>query len=246
MVCGPAGTSDCCASPLVPAATYFRSADVGTDNEYTDMSAPATVSDFRLDKYEITVARFRQFVTAGGRHAAEAAGRRQWCASVDCRQRLGRASWNTSLDARYGCADRGRQLRMRHPQTWDRRTGCEREPADQLSGTGSRRWRSVRGTAAFSRARPSGITPRPLLAPSSARFRSRIRRSFADPRLHAGKIYNPGTECVDAPIGFTRSRRQPVSDRRREMGPRGSRGQRRRVGARLGGCLPVVPCTDCA
>jgi len=32
---------------------------------YTDMSYPATVADFYLDKYEITVGRFRQFVNAG-------------------------------------------------------------------------------------------------------------------------------------------------------------------------------------
>jgi formylglycine-generating enzyme required for sulfatase activity len=32
---------------------------------YTDKSYPATVSDFHLDKYEVTVGRFRQFVDAG-------------------------------------------------------------------------------------------------------------------------------------------------------------------------------------
>jgi formylglycine-generating enzyme required for sulfatase activity len=47
---------------LVPGGTFYRSYD-GVDN--TDMSYPATVSDFYLDKYEITVGRFRQFVNAG-------------------------------------------------------------------------------------------------------------------------------------------------------------------------------------
>lgn len=46
---------DCCASPLVPGGTYNRS---------NDPSYPATVSDFRLDKYEVTVGRFRKFVDA--------------------------------------------------------------------------------------------------------------------------------------------------------------------------------------
>jgi formylglycine-generating enzyme required for sulfatase activity len=32
---------------------------------FPDMSRPATVSSFRLDKYEVTVARFRKFVEAG-------------------------------------------------------------------------------------------------------------------------------------------------------------------------------------
>ena len=54
--CGASGTDDCCASPLVPGGTFNR------DN---DPNYPATVSDFRLDKYEITVGRFRAFVNAG-------------------------------------------------------------------------------------------------------------------------------------------------------------------------------------
>jgi formylglycine-generating enzyme len=47
---------------LVPGGTFYRSYD-GVDN--TDMSYPATVADFYLDKYEITVGRFRAFVNAG-------------------------------------------------------------------------------------------------------------------------------------------------------------------------------------
>ena len=63
--CGPAGTSPCCGSPLVSGGTFYRSYDVGTDNMFPDMTNPATVSDFRLDTYEVTVGRFRQFVNAG-------------------------------------------------------------------------------------------------------------------------------------------------------------------------------------
>jgi formylglycine-generating enzyme len=60
--CGPTGSSDCCESPLVPGGAYYRSYDgVG----FGDTSYPATVSTFRLDKYEVTVGRFRQFVDAG-------------------------------------------------------------------------------------------------------------------------------------------------------------------------------------
>jgi formylglycine-generating enzyme required for sulfatase activity len=47
---------------LVPGGTFYRSYD-GVD--FTDKSYPATVSDFYLDKYEITVGRFRQFVNQG-------------------------------------------------------------------------------------------------------------------------------------------------------------------------------------
>ncbi|MGA9654616.1 MAG: SUMF1/EgtB/PvdO family nonheme iron enzyme, partial [Polyangia bacterium] len=60
--CGPLGNGDCCASLLVPGGTFYRSYD---DVDFTDMSYPATVNDFYLDKYEITVGRFRQFVNAG-------------------------------------------------------------------------------------------------------------------------------------------------------------------------------------
>jgi formylglycine-generating enzyme required for sulfatase activity len=53
--CGASNNEDCCASLLVPGGTYNRS----NQAEY-----PATVSDFRLDRFEITVGRFRKFVEA--------------------------------------------------------------------------------------------------------------------------------------------------------------------------------------
>ena len=63
--CGPGGTDDCCASPSLPGGTYYRSYDGASDGMYPDMSFPATVSSFRLDRYEVTVGRFRKFVEAG-------------------------------------------------------------------------------------------------------------------------------------------------------------------------------------
>jgi len=60
--CGPSGNESCCTSLLVPGGTFYRSYDGVT---YTDKSYPATVADFYLDKYEITVGRFRQFVNKG-------------------------------------------------------------------------------------------------------------------------------------------------------------------------------------
>ncbi|AUX46516.1 uncharacterized protein SOCE26_080220 [Sorangium cellulosum] len=59
--CGPEGRS-CCESTLVPGGTFLRSFD---GEEFTDDSNPATVSDFLLDTFEITVGRFRAFVDAG-------------------------------------------------------------------------------------------------------------------------------------------------------------------------------------
>jgi formylglycine-generating enzyme required for sulfatase activity len=46
----------------VPGGTFYRSYDNVT---YTSMTYPATVDAFYLDKYEITVGRFRQFVNVG-------------------------------------------------------------------------------------------------------------------------------------------------------------------------------------
>ena len=58
--CGNGGES-CCASPVVQGGTFFRTytnSGVGPTGE----ADPATVSGFRLDRYEVTVGRFRQFV----------------------------------------------------------------------------------------------------------------------------------------------------------------------------------------
>jgi cysteine-rich repeat protein len=64
--CGPNSDQDCCASNLVTGNAgsnkpFYRGYDGVT---YTDQSSPATVSDFRLDVYEVTVGRFRKFVAA--------------------------------------------------------------------------------------------------------------------------------------------------------------------------------------
>jgi formylglycine-generating enzyme required for sulfatase activity len=58
--CGP-NRESCATSLPVPSGTFYRSYDGVT---YTDTGNPATVSGLRLDKYEISVGRFRQFVSA--------------------------------------------------------------------------------------------------------------------------------------------------------------------------------------
>jgi formylglycine-generating enzyme len=63
--CGPTGNDDCCNSPEVPGGTFYRSYDLVGDADSGNMIFPATVSSFRLDKYEVTVSRFRAFVEAG-------------------------------------------------------------------------------------------------------------------------------------------------------------------------------------
>jgi sulfatase modifying factor 1 len=63
--CGPGGMGNesCCTSLEVEGGTFFRTYayDGGA---VTGQADPATVSTFRLDKYVVTVGRFRQFVKA--------------------------------------------------------------------------------------------------------------------------------------------------------------------------------------
>lgn len=63
--CGDSGTDSCCNSLEVPGGSYDRSYDLAGDAYSGNTMSPATVSNFRLDKYEVTVGRFRAFVNAG-------------------------------------------------------------------------------------------------------------------------------------------------------------------------------------
>jgi formylglycine-generating enzyme required for sulfatase activity len=62
--CGPSANADCCSTNAVTGGTFYRSYDAAPD-AHNDMGYPATVSDFRLDTYEVTVGRFRRFITEG-------------------------------------------------------------------------------------------------------------------------------------------------------------------------------------
>lgn len=59
--CGENEDESCCESLLVEGGTYFRTYR-NTGSGATGKADPATISSFRLDKYEVTVARFREFV----------------------------------------------------------------------------------------------------------------------------------------------------------------------------------------
>jgi hypothetical protein len=60
--CGAASES-CCVSLEVEGGTYFRTYS-NSGSGPTGEADPATVNNFRLDKYDVTVGRFRQFVNA--------------------------------------------------------------------------------------------------------------------------------------------------------------------------------------
>jgi formylglycine-generating enzyme required for sulfatase activity len=59
--CGPDGGESCCQRLVVPGGTFKRDYDNG---EFTDATHSATISSFRLDRFEVDVGRFRQFVRA--------------------------------------------------------------------------------------------------------------------------------------------------------------------------------------
>jgi len=58
-LCGASRNEACCESPVVLGGAYERHEDVAQPMLST---APASVSSFRLDRFEVTVGRFRKFV----------------------------------------------------------------------------------------------------------------------------------------------------------------------------------------
>ncbi len=72
--CGPDHAESCCSSERVVGGTFFRSFDAVKN---TSQSFPATVSAFALDRFEVTVGRFRRFVAAwdGGWRPSAGAGK---------------------------------------------------------------------------------------------------------------------------------------------------------------------------
>jgi sulfatase modifying factor 1 len=127
--CGPSGNGDCCARLPVPGGTFYRSYD-GIDN--TNRNYPATVSDFYLDKYEITVGRFRQFVEAGkGTQLSPPAAGDGKHPSIDG---SGWSSeWNTKLAPSTGVLMESRLCSGEHPNTWTNTVGAnESKPINCL------------------------------------------------------------------------------------------------------------------
>jgi len=80
--CGADASTSCCATLEVTGGTFNRSNDAG---------APATVSAFYLDKYEVTVGRFRKFFDA---YPANKPG-----ADAGARGNVAGSGWNPADDA---------------------------------------------------------------------------------------------------------------------------------------------------
>jgi formylglycine-generating enzyme required for sulfatase activity len=126
--CGPSGTDDCCKSLVVPGGTFDRSYD-GVDS--TDPNYPATVDDFYLDKYEITVGRFRVFVNAGmGTQASPPA------AGVGAHPGITDSGWDSSMDWHLAANTAALETALKCDatyQTWtDTAGGNESKPVNCL------------------------------------------------------------------------------------------------------------------
>jgi len=102
--CGP-GSESCCNSLGVVGGTYFRTyRNNGTGP--TGQNDPATVSDYRLDKYLVTVGRYRQFASAwtGGWRPTAGAGKHGYLKSGGLAAAAGGSetgwdtSWNITAD----------------------------------------------------------------------------------------------------------------------------------------------------
>jgi len=111
--CGPLDES-CCTTLPVPGGTFYRGYD-GVD--FTDTNYPATVAGFYLDKYEVTVGRFRTFVEAGmgtrSNPPASGTGAHPWIAG---------SGWDSRWNATLPRDTAGLKAAMRCPaiayQTW--------------------------------------------------------------------------------------------------------------------------------
>lgn len=92
--CGAVGNDNCCNSPKVPGGSYDRSYDIAGDSVSGNTNSPATVSDFRLDKYLVTVGRFRVFVAAGMGTQMKPPGQGEGAHS-----KVANSGWNVSWNA---------------------------------------------------------------------------------------------------------------------------------------------------
>ena len=128
--CGTNGNESCCNSPLVAGGPFSRTYQ-NTGSGATGKADPATVSPFRLDKYEITVGRFRQYVkylSSGGSPPAAGSGKHTHLNGGKGLADSGNsgafepgwdAAWNSNIASGAGAAAQwNTQLRCNKYGTW--------------------------------------------------------------------------------------------------------------------------------
>src|SRR5260221_11665536 len=115
---GGADGESSCASLAVDGGTYSRTYSV-VDAGLTELADPATLSTFRLDKYEVTVGRFRRFVAA-------------WNGGAGFTPPLGSGK-HSHLNAGLGLADSGSA--GTYEQGWSAAGGKRIAPTDDNLGS---------------------------------------------------------------------------------------------------------------
>ena len=137
--CGASGES-CCTSMKVPGGTFYRTyTNDGSGAKNT--ADPATISDFRLDKYMVTVGRFRKFVTAwdqgsgytpdvgSGKHTHLNNG--QGLADSGAQPGAYEAGWITSYNNKLNLTNDTLQCQSRSEHV-DEQSGRQRKAPDEL------------------------------------------------------------------------------------------------------------------
>ena len=114
--CGATAGASCCEAAMVPGGAFLRGYDQASDSTYKDMDHGATVTAFALDRYEVTVGRFRAFVDAGGgtqaAPPADAAGAHRGLPNSGWN-----GSWNANLVADTAALEAGLACDAKF-QTW--------------------------------------------------------------------------------------------------------------------------------
>jgi formylglycine-generating enzyme required for sulfatase activity len=110
--------NDCCASSQVTGDSFYRG---------VDMSYPASVSDFSLDVYEVTVGRFKRFVSEYAGPPAAGAGAHPLIAGSGWD-----ASWNSSIPATKAALTAAVQCDATY-QTWSSSSANDQRPMTCVS-----------------------------------------------------------------------------------------------------------------
>lgn len=135
--CGAQGADDCCSSLSIPAGTFAR--DYSNVDGGTQASSPATLSAYRLDKYEVTVGRFRAYVRfrqGGGMPPAAGSGKHGYLnggAGVANAAMMGtfEAGWNQAWNGNLA------------PDGWDTDLSCNGGYATWTSSPGANEARPI-------------------------------------------------------------------------------------------------------
>lgn len=117
--CGASSLDNCCAAPTVGGGTFLR--------DTTDVY-PATISTFALDKYEVTVGRFRKFVAAYAGPPANGAGAHPLIASSGWQAQ----AWNGLIASNSAALTTAVQCEATY-QTWNTTGTNDRLPMNCVS-----------------------------------------------------------------------------------------------------------------